>query len=560
MSSRVIYMLEKELNSHIKALYPKENENCEWKEFKNLKHNVSGHPGDDLISYVSAISNMEGGHIVLGVENNTLEIIGIQEFNNHTKDNISLTLLDLCANLPSEGLDVDEYHTEDTDKIIWVIHVPKHMHRLPVYANKKAWYRKDEHLMVMDKSRLDAIINEIIIQFDWSAEIVEEATLADLDEEALVKARFEFKRCHPRIADEVDEWDDIMLLNKAGVAVRGKLTRAALLLLGKDDSVHMLRPSVAQISWILMDDKGEKIDYEHKTIPFLLTVDKVLSLVRNLTSREMPGGTLFPDTMKQYDDYSIREALHNCIAHQDYTMQQRVVLVEKPDSLTFSNCGLFLPGTIEKAIEQDGPQKYYRNYCLCQGMVAFNMIDTIGRGVKKIFTQQQKRFFPMPDYVIDNINKEVSVCIYGKVLNTNYVNLLRTNPDITLSDCIILDAVQKGKVIPKELADKLKKKKFLEGRYPNIYISEKVAKETNQIPEYVKQKGLSRKYYKDMVLQLLAKNKNGAKRSVIDTLLVDMVPKSSKSPQSYIGNILSEMKNKDKTIDFIEDKRLWVKL
>ena len=27
----------------------------------------------------------------------------------------------------------------------------------------------------------------------------------------------------------------------------------------------------------------------------------------------MPGGTLFPDTMKQYDDYTIREALHNAI-------------------------------------------------------------------------------------------------------------------------------------------------------------------------------------------------------------------------------------------------------
>ena len=27
----------------------------------------------------------------------------------------------------------------------------------------------------------------------------------------------------------------------------------------------------------------------------------------------MPGGTLFRDTMKQYYDYTIREALHNCI-------------------------------------------------------------------------------------------------------------------------------------------------------------------------------------------------------------------------------------------------------
>ena len=49
-----------------------------------------------------------------------------------------------------------------------------------------------------------------------------------------------------------------------------------------------------------------------------------MSKIHNLTMRELPGGTLFPETMKQYDDYTIREALHNAIAHQDYTLQQRI--------------------------------------------------------------------------------------------------------------------------------------------------------------------------------------------------------------------------------------------
>lgn len=29
------------------------------------------------------------------------------------------------------------------------------------------------------------------------------------------------------------------------------------------------------------------------------------------------------------------------------------------------------------------------------------MIDTIGRGIRKVFTEQKKRYFPMPDYQID---------------------------------------------------------------------------------------------------------------------------------------------------------------
>lgn len=53
--------------------------------------------------------------------------------------------------------------------------------------------------------------------------------------------------------------------------------------------------------------------------------------------RELPGGTLFPDTMKQYEDYSIREALHNCIAHQDYSLEGRVTLVENEGFLYYLN-------------------------------------------------------------------------------------------------------------------------------------------------------------------------------------------------------------------------------
>ena len=96
-------------------------------------------------------------------------------------------------------------------------------------------------------------------------------------------------------------------------------------------------------------------------------------------------------------------------------------MVEEPNSVTFANGGFFLPGTVRNAIEQNGPQKFYRNYVLCQGMVNFNMIDTIGRGIRKVFTEQQKRFFPMPDYQIDqatpcgrSIPKIIFIGVCGK--------------------------------------------------------------------------------------------------------------------------------------------------
>lgn len=86
-------MTEADLKHYLITKYPVENESCEWKEFKSLKHSFSGKAGDDIISYISALSNMEGGHLVLGIEDGTHNIIGIQDFNNHTAQSIKLRLV-----------------------------------------------------------------------------------------------------------------------------------------------------------------------------------------------------------------------------------------------------------------------------------------------------------------------------------------------------------------------------------------------------------------------------------------------------------------------------------
>ena len=64
-------MLEPELQQYLLREYPQENARCEWKEFKNLKNSFRGDEKDDVISYVSAIANMEGGHLVIGVKDKT---------------------------------------------------------------------------------------------------------------------------------------------------------------------------------------------------------------------------------------------------------------------------------------------------------------------------------------------------------------------------------------------------------------------------------------------------------------------------------------------------------
>lgn len=83
----------------------------------------------------------------------------------------------------------------------------------------------------------------------------------------------------------------------------------------------------------------------------------------------------------------------------------------------------------------------------------------------------------------------VKVSLYGKILDKNYTQLLHANADLDLSTVFLLDKVQKKEVISKESFAQLKKRKLVEGRYPNIYVSYKVANIVGQQTEYVRNKG-----------------------------------------------------------------------
>jgi len=178
-------------------------------------------------------------------------------------------------------------------------------------------------------------------------------------------------------------------------------------LLGKPESATLLSPAVAKISWILKDAQNRELDYEHFGPPFILNVDKVLNRIRNLTLRTLPSGTLFPQEISQYDPWVIREALHNCIAHQDYGLRGRIEIVETPENVILTNVGSFLPGDVRTVIQQDAPLEIYRNPFLAEAMVNLNMIDTQGGGIKRMFQAQIRRYFPLPDYDLSNYERVI---------------------------------------------------------------------------------------------------------------------------------------------------------
>lgn len=525
----------------------------EWFDRKEAKNDYSF---EDLGRYFSAISNeanlkgVQYGWLIFGVADSG-HIVGTNYKN--TRDSLDKLKKDIADHTNDRLTFIEIYELYRSEGRIIMFQIPAAPAGIPTSWEGHYYGRENESLAALSLQELEYIRS--LRYSDWSAGICEGATINDLDPAALQKARAKYKEKNPKIAGTVDEWNDETFLNKTKIAIDGKITRTAIILLGKDESEHYLSPFSARITWILEDEKGIKQDYKHFGPPFIISVDDVFAKIRNLTYRFIPGNTLFPIEFDQYDPYVIREALHNCIAHQDYTLKGRINIIEKKDQLLFLNEGSFIPGKIERLFEPGYMPAYYRNDFLVKAMVNLGMIDTITSGIYRIFELQKKRYFPMPDYDLSETNR-VKVTVYGKVIDENYTRMLFNKTDLSITTVISLDRVQKHKKISKDEYGMLKQLKLVEGRYPNIYVSSSVAEVTGEKAQYIRNKALDDTFYKNMVVKYLSQYGSASKED-IHLLLIDKLSDAlnKKKKEAKIKNLLYSMSKREHRIKNIGTNR-----
>lgn len=493
-----------------------ENEVIEFKEAKTQYNK------DNLGQYFSALSNeanIKGQHyawMIFGVKNNKAivgSIISDTQLNDYKNE---------MAQHTSPRLSFDETERISIDgKNVIMFKIPSAPQGQPVSWKGNYYGRDGESLGALHDNERDKIrIQNTAL--DWSAQIVNEATLNDLSREAIDFARIQYIEKNKSNEPEIKQWDDSTFLNKAKVTINGKITRAAILLLGNSESDHFINPAQAKISWILKDKENIEKDYEHFGCPFILSVNQVQKKIRNLKYRYIKDGSLFPEEVEQYDPYIIRESLNNCITHQDYMLNGKINIVEREDGiLIFSNSGSFIPESVEHVIKTDAPESRYRNPFLSNAMVNLNLIDTTGSGIKKMYNIQRKKFFPLPDYDLEN--KKVTVTIIGKILDTKYAVKLAQMPNLTLQEIILLDKVSKSKLLNDNEIQELKAKQLIEGRKPNFHISAEVAIITGEKSDYLKQRGIDDNYCQMMIVEYLARFGQG-KREDFELLLLDKLP------------------------------------
>ena len=192
-------------------------------------------------------------------------------------------------------------------------------------------------------------------------------------------------------------------------------------------------------------------------------------------------------------------------------------------------------------------------------MVNLYMIDTNSMGIPMIYQIQRDKCFPLPTYDLNTTNR-VKVTVYGKILDKNYTQLLYSNEDLDMRTVFLLDKVQKQEIISKESFKDLKKKGLVEGRYPNIFVSFKVADIVGQKAAYVRNKGLDDDICKQLIIKALESMGSASRRELMEVLkkaLPEVLNEDQKSKK--VSNLLQAMKDEG-IVSVIGSKRYakWV--
>lgn len=512
-------------------------------EFKNVGDSYST---TDIGKYFSALANeanlrnQERAWLVFGVDNKTRTVVG----SDYRQDSERLHGLKMQIAENSEPSitfrDIHELQTPQGRVVLFEI--PAAPMGMPIAWKGHYYARAGESLTHLGLDKLDEIRRQMGAA-DWSAVVVPDAALAHLDEGALVKARESFAKKYANRFEEneVMRWPVETFLDRAKLTQSGQITRTTILLLGKAEAAYLLSPHPAQMTWKLEDTERA---YQHFGPPFLLNSTALYQKIRNIQLRILPEDQLLAIELAKYDRKIVLEALHNCIAHQDYSRNGRIIVTERPDRLIFESEGAFFEGLPSDYVTGHKTPRRYRNPFLAQAMAELNMIDTMGYGIYEMHLGQARRYFPMPDYDLSEANA-VKMTIYGSVVDPAYSRMLIQKTDLPLLDILALDRVQKKLPLDDEMVKHLRQAGLIEGRKPNLFVSAEIATATATRADYIRTRAQDDEFYAKLLTDYLEKF-GQANREEVNKLLLSKLSDALTVEQKddKIGNLLTKLRRK----------------
>lgn len=227
-----------------------ETEVVEFKEPNN------DYDKDKIGKYFSAISNeanlkgLQHGWLVFGVRNKDKYIVGTNYRNTKGLDTLKHEI-SLGTTGGISFIDIYEVFPiiDGEKRRVIMFQIPAASAAIPTGWNNHFYGRNGESLGALSVEELDRIRGQE--KKDWSKQTIADATIDHLDKNAIALARQKYKEKmnKPHISAEIDAMDDITFLTKLKLIINGKLTNAAMLLLGNEDYDYLF-PSPPEASWL----------------------------------------------------------------------------------------------------------------------------------------------------------------------------------------------------------------------------------------------------------------------------------------------------------------------
>lgn len=413
-----------------------------------------------ILGYVVALCNENGGRLVFGMHDAyPHEVVGTNYSTNAIGQLESRIYNDI-------GIRPYIYELYDNDgKRVLVIEVPSRPIGKMFKFEDVALMRVGEELRPMDDKTYISIIQEQ--EPDFSEQICQTVSFEDLDPVAIatLKEKYAIKQHNPSFTSLKDEQalSDLKLINN------GKVTNAAVLLVGKEEVINRVFPQAKVM--LEYRTKESQIEFNsRKTFgqPFFILIDLLWNAIndKNGTFPAREGAYIFD--IPYFNEDVIREIVNNAFAHRDYRRNSEIVIKLYPTKLVITNAGGFPKGvSLENLLTVPSTP---RNRLLADVLSKTGIVERSGQGMDKIFLYTLAEGKPTPDYTKTD-DFDVTAIISALVKDTGFALFIKSiqqdlsdNEKLTVFDVIELCKIRDGKHkgLDKELAKRLEEKNCIE--------------------------------------------------------------------------------------------------
>lgn len=413
-----------------------------------------------ILGYVVALCNEKGGRLVIGMHDDfPHEVMGTQQAINA----IGQLESDIYRDL---GIRPDIYELyDDEQKRVLIIEVPSRPPGKVYKYEDVPLMRVGEELKPMDDKTYLSIIQEQ--EPDFSEQYCLEATMDDLDENAIrvLKEKYARKQHNPSFISISNE----QALSDLKLISNGKITNAAILLVGKESSIEEYFP---QAKVFLEYRKTEaQVEYNNRKVfgqPFYILIDQLWNTI-NEKNESIPvreGSYIFD--IPYFNEMVIREIVNNAFAHRDYRKNSEIVIKLYPTKMEIINAGGFPQGvTLENLLTVPSTP---RNRLLSDVLSKTGIVERSGQGIDKIFLYTLAEGKPEPNYSYSD-DFFVTAILYATIKDLGFAmfvqsiqNELADDEKLSVFEVLALCKVRDGehKNIDKEIAIKLEHKNCIE--------------------------------------------------------------------------------------------------